>query len=294
MKRMIVVWERWVWSQVSLNHKYKRCSRLWNILLFPPICWNLISYSHRALTIIRRHIKISSSICVILGHRKSGWMGEEPSVTTLVLRPETINTVCSIHPIWNSSYSRPISVSWWILHIRLVLFHTLHRGQRDTIICTYLINCATLYLLPFPHLRESSVLTPLIYSSSPSYSASAAASAAASVVSYAPVRSITTCSRHCIPTCAPCCLSSASHRSRSDFVAIYWATIFCFRQMHVSIVSNPAFDISASTEVYSHFPSSLYIRIRPVSRRTTWSWKNPRTCPMRGRPHLDFITGFII
>ena len=170
------------------------------------------------------------------------------------------------------------------------MFHTLHRGQRDTIIYTYLINCATLYLLPLPHLRESSVLTPLIYSSSPSSSASAASAA----VSHAPVRSIPTCYRHCIPTCAPCCLYSTSQRSRRYFVAIYRANIFCFRQMYVSIVSNPASNLAASTEVYSHFPTSLYIGSRPVSRRATWSWKNPRTCPIRGRPHLEFITGCII
>ena len=144
-------------------------------------------------------------------------MGEKPSVPILVLRPEMINTICSIHPIWNSSYYRPVSVSRWLAHSRLVLFHTLHRGQRDTIIYTYLINCATLYLLPLPHLRESSVLTPLIYSSSPSSSASAASAA----VSHSPVRSITTCCRHCIPTCAPCCLYSTSQRSRRYFVAIY-------------------------------------------------------------------------
>ena len=35
-----------------------------------------------------------------------------------------------------SSYSRPASVSQWHAHSRAVVFHTLHRIQRDTILCS--------------------------------------------------------------------------------------------------------------------------------------------------------------
>ena len=46
-----------------------------------------------------------------------------------------------------SSYSSywPASVYRWYAHIRAVLIHTLHRGQRDTILCPLLVNYATLY-----------------------------------------------------------------------------------------------------------------------------------------------------
>ena len=34
-------------------------------------------------------------------------------------------------------YSRPVSVSQKHAHIRVVVFHTLHRGLRNTILCPY-------------------------------------------------------------------------------------------------------------------------------------------------------------
>ena len=53
------------------------------------------------------------------------------------------------------------------------MFHNLHRGQRYTRLCPYLVYCAMLYSLPLPHLRESSVLLPPLYSSIPPSSVSA-------------------------------------------------------------------------------------------------------------------------
>ena len=52
--------------------------------------------------------------------------------------------------------------------------------------------------------------------------------------------------------------------------------------MLVSIVSNPTFALAVFDEVYSNFPSSLRRRSLPVSLLATYSWKPPRTCPMRG------------
>ena len=46
------------------------------------------------------------------------------------------------------------------MHNGEVVLHTLYRGQVDTIICTYLINCANFYTLSLPHLRESFHFNP--------------------------------------------------------------------------------------------------------------------------------------
>ena len=51
---------------------------------------------------------------------------------------------------YSSSSSRPVSVYRWRAHSRVVLFHALHRFQKDTRLCTYLVYCVTLYLLLFP------------------------------------------------------------------------------------------------------------------------------------------------
>ena len=83
-------------------------------------------------------------------------------------------------------------------HIRVVVFHTLHRGQRDTRLCPYLVYCATLSQLQLPHIQGSSVLIPLLYYSRPSFSASSPAAD----VSFSPSTSIHACYHHRIPTLA--------------------------------------------------------------------------------------------
>ena len=90
-------------------------------------------------------------------------------------------------------------MSQWCDHIRAVVLHNLHRVQRDAILCPCLAYFANLYLFLFPHLRGSSVLIPLLYSSIPSVSASAADNS----VSTSPSSSITACSQHRIPTHSP-------------------------------------------------------------------------------------------
>ena len=122
-----------------------------------------------------------------------------------------------------SSY-RPVFVSQWHALSRAVVFHTLHRGQRYTRLCQYLVHWATLYPLLLSQTRESSVLTPLLYSSSPYSSASAA-------VSLTPARSSTACLHHCIPSRAPHFLSAVFHRSRIVRVAIYCVTVLCLRRI---------------------------------------------------------------
>ena len=46
--------------------------------------------------------EISSSICVVLRHRKSEGTGEEPPVPILMLISAMINTVWSIQPLWTA------------------------------------------------------------------------------------------------------------------------------------------------------------------------------------------------
>ena len=146
---------------------------------------------------------------------------------------------------WNgnsSSSSLLVAMSRWRADSRAVVFKTMYRGQRDTRLCPYLINCANLYPLAFPQLLESSFLIPILYYSIPSLSDPASTSA----LSLAPYSSIPACSCHRTPNRYPCFLSAASQRSRSNHVAIYYATVFCLLRMYVFIGSNPACALSPS------------------------------------------------
>ena len=151
-------------------------------------------------------------------------------------------------------------MSQWHAHSRSVVFHTLYRGGRDTKLCPYLVHYTTLHPLPVPQIG-SLPFYPLLYSSIP-YSST---SAAVSVVSLSPVISIPACSYHHITTRAPCILSVALHRSRSDLVAMYCATVLCLCQMYASIVSNLASALAASAEVYSQFPSARRRGNHPIN-----------------------------
>ena len=122
--------------------------------------------------------------------------------------------------IWGS---RPVFVSQWCAHRRVVVFHTLHRGQRYTIICPYFIICNTFYPRTLPKIWVIFVLVSLFYSSKPSSSVSAADA----TVSLAPARSIPACSHHHIPNHDPRLLASTLHRSRVSCITIYCTNIFC-------------------------------------------------------------------
>ena len=170
-------------------------------------------------------------------------------------------------------------MSWWRSHSRVVVFHTPHRGQRVTRICPYLVSFSTFYYsLPLSQNR-SLTLFPL---------------------SVSPPILIRVCRcrlRRPLPgpfqvyLCLipplhlhllPGVLSVYSHRSRIDYVAMNYATVFCLLWMYYSIASNPASFLDDAAEVYSYFPS---IRLRgslPFSRRATWYWNPPRIRPMPG------------
>ena len=175
------------------------------------------------------------------------------------------------------SSSQPVSVSQWCAHSRAVVFHTLHRGQRDTSLYPYLVNFSTLYFyLLFSQPRSLPIL-PRHCSSQ--YSSVTAATTA---LSLAPVRSIPAFSHHCIPTYAPGGISVSSHGSIMDHVAMNCVTVFCLLQIYSSIASITAFSLAAAAEVYYHFPSCRLHGILPINRRTTWSWNPPPSNrPMR-------------
>ena len=105
----------------------------------------------------------------------------------------------------------------WHAHSRAVVFQNLHRYQIDTRLFPYLIIYATLYPIPFTH-PGGLCITP--YFTLPYH-----------WVSLVPFRSMPACYHHCISTRASCLLSAASHRYRSNRVAMYCATIV---ENHVS------------------------------------------------------------
>ena len=118
------------------------------------------------------------------------------------------------------SSSRLASMSLLHAHIRGAVFHTLHIGHRNTRLFPLISYLDCYYVLATFVLSRDSSFTPFLISS-PSYPFVAAAAA-----SRFPSRSIPDCSHHCIPTRAPSALSDPSHRSNSDCVAIYCATMF--------------------------------------------------------------------
>ena len=118
----------------------------------------------------------------------------------------------------SSSSSRPVFMSQWRAYSRAVVFHTLHRVQIDTRLCPYLVYCAPVYPLKLPQLQESSVSTPLLYSSRPSVYASTVAV----VVFLAPTRTSSAYSHHCVPNRASppvlCRLAQVQNQSRRNIL----------------------------------------------------------------------------
>ena len=105
----------------------------------------------------------------------------------------------------SSSYCLPVFVHLWRAHNREKAFQNLHIVQRDKILSTYLVKCATLYplllnqILGLPSRCLITPPPPPLCSSSLYSSASSATSA----VSLEPNKSTPACSHHGIPTCAP-------------------------------------------------------------------------------------------
>ena len=136
------------------------------------------------------------------------------------------------------SSSRVAPMSRWHAHSRVVVFHTLHRGQSNTRLFPLISYRSLRCTLNFAPPRESS-FTSLHHPSPPPPSAVAAAA------SCTPARSISTCSHHRIPTHAPGARSEPSHSSNSDLVTMYCTTVFCRRLIYSSLVNNPASSLAA-------------------------------------------------
>ena len=177
-----------------------------------------------------------------------------------------------------SSYSSlPVSVSQWSAYSRLVVLNTLHRGQRDTILCPYLVHFAMLYFsLPLYQPRSLPIFPR--HCSPPSLSASTSAAA----LYLAPFRSIPALSCHHIPTCSPDVLSISSHRSRINIVAMNCATMLFLLQMYSSIASKTASSLAAAAEVYSHLLSCRHCRSLRINCRAIFYWKSPGNRPVWG------------
>ena len=120
-----------------------------------------------------------TSVLVILNAPSS------TNITNIWLHGTYVIVLVILTATSSSSYIS-VYVSQCHVYSRAVVFHTLQRGQRDNRLCPYLVYCTTVYPLFLTQLRESSVSMPLIYSSSPSSSASVSAVAAA--VYLAPAR----------------------------------------------------------------------------------------------------------
>ena len=130
-------------------------------------------------------------------------------------------------------------MSQWHAHSRSVVFHTLHRCQRDTILCP-LTSCFRSVVLSLP-LSLSGILS--LYP--PHHSFPPSSSITGDAASCVPSGSIPSCHHHRIPTCSPGALYDPSHRSNSDCVLMYCATVFWRRLTYSSIVKNPTSSLAA-------------------------------------------------
>ena len=145
----------------------------------------------------------------------------------------------------------------------MVVFHTLHRGKRDTRLCPLIIYRLLRSTLTFSPPRHSS-FTSLRNSSplSPSVNAAAATRTLA--------RLIPTCYHHQIHDHAPGALSDLFHRSNSDHLAMYCVTVFCPHLIYSSIVNNTASYLATATKVYLHLLSGVFRSSHTISHITTW------------------------
>ena len=166
------------------------------------------------------------------------------------------------------SSSWPASVSRWHAHSRSLVFHTLYRGERYTRLCPLISYRPIRCTLTFSPTWES-YFTFLRHSSPPS------PSAVATAASRPPTGSFSTCSHHRIPNCAPGALYDPSHRSNSDCVAMYCATVFCRHLINSFTVKNPASSLADAAEVYLHLLSCVLRGSRPVRHLATWVWTPP-------------------
>ena len=146
-----------------------------------------------------------------------------------------------------------------------MLLQTLYIGHRDTKLCTlisYILLCFTLtFALP-----QDSSSTPFCHS----YPLPPSAAATTAAATRDPTRSILSCSHHCTPTHPPGAISDPSHRSNSDRVEMYCATMFYRHLIYSSIVKKTDSSLAAASEVYLHLPYCVLLRRCPVIRLVTW------------------------
>ena len=110
---------------------------------------------HKFLTLVADVIFLNGSPLLIT---------MSPGIKFVSVKHITPSTAKKLRKYSYSSSYRPVPIYLWHAHIRAVVLHTLHRGQRHTIICTYFINYATFYPLPVPQ-PGSLPFYPLLYSS---------------------------------------------------------------------------------------------------------------------------------
>ena len=108
-------------------------------------------------------------------------------------------------------------------------------------------------------------LIPLRHTSPPSLSAAAAAT------SLNPSRLSHACSHHRIPTCTHSVFYNPSHRSNSDRLVMYCATVFWCCLMYSSIVKNHASSLAVADEVYIRFLPGVQCGSRTVRCLSTWA-----------------------
>ena len=135
----------------------------------------------------------------------------------------------------HASYYWPVHVFQWCAHSRVVVFHTLYRGPRDTTLCPYLVNFVTFYFSLTVYQPRG---LPLFYRHYYPLSSSMFAFTSAAVISLAPDRSVSAYSYHCIPTRTPTLLSVSSYRAIIDRIAMKCTILLCLLLMHSPIPSN--------------------------------------------------------
>ena len=156
-----------------------------------------------------------------------------------------------------------------------MVFHTLHRFQRDTRLCTLIIYrslCCTLTFAP----PQDSYFTSLSHLSPP------LPSALSLPLTTIPPDKITH-SHNCIPTYSPWALSDPSCRSNIDCISMYCTNMFYRRLIYSSIDKNLASPLAEAAEVYLHLLSDVLSGSCHASRLATWVWKYLGRCPCRRR-----------
>ena len=143
-----------------------------------------------------------------------------------------------------------------------MVFHTLHRGQRDTRLCTLISYRSLRCTINFSPPQES-FFTSLSHSFRPR------PLPPLSLPLPTPLPYQITYSHHCIPTYTPLALFDPSHRYNSDHVSMYCETVFCCFLIYSSMDKNLVSSLAVDAEVYLHLPSGVLSGSCHASRLAT-------------------------